>query len=207
METKSLGPWARHKARREVRETGARLDQTLEAWRAIAKAHDHSLESHCRRLEADVGRIQKAQGLGRRSWPRTRPRSNDLLNWTGPSRRKKISSANAIGTSFISASRNPTSATAATLGATQATGSAVRANLQLPDFPSSAAAFRGRNTRRNTARALGNSAPPPGELVKIAVTALLPPVNPLTAALPPSALHGCGRHLAILASGRLTGSR
>ena len=61
--SKSLGPWARRKARREVRETGVRFDQAFDAWRAIAEPYEQSLESQCRRLEADVGRVEKAQGV------------------------------------------------------------------------------------------------------------------------------------------------
>jgi hypothetical protein len=61
--SKSHGPWARHKARRQVRETGVRFDEALETLRAIAEPHEHSLESHYRRLEADVGSLEKAQGV------------------------------------------------------------------------------------------------------------------------------------------------
>jgi hypothetical protein len=61
VQDKSLGRWGRHKARREVREAGVRFDQALEAWRAMAEPYEQSLESQCRRLEADVGRIEKAQ--------------------------------------------------------------------------------------------------------------------------------------------------
>ena len=58
---KSLGRWGRHKARREVRETGQRFDQAVEAWRAIGEPHERSLESHYQRMEVDVARLERAQ--------------------------------------------------------------------------------------------------------------------------------------------------
>ena len=61
VQDKSLGRWGRHKARREVRETGERLDQALEVWRAVGEPYERSMGPHYQRLEADVARLERAQ--------------------------------------------------------------------------------------------------------------------------------------------------
>ena len=61
VQDKSLGRWAKLKARREVRETGERLDQALEVWRAVGEPHERHLESHYQRADADVTRLERAQ--------------------------------------------------------------------------------------------------------------------------------------------------
>jgi hypothetical protein len=61
VQEKSLGPWARHKARREVRETSQRFDQALEAWRAVGEPYERTLGPHYERLEADVARLERTQ--------------------------------------------------------------------------------------------------------------------------------------------------
>ena len=58
---KSLGPWGRRKARREVRKTAERFNQTREAWKAVGEPYELSLGPHCQRLEADVARLERAQ--------------------------------------------------------------------------------------------------------------------------------------------------
>jgi hypothetical protein len=61
LEERSLGRWARRKGRREVRETGVRFDQALEALRAVGEPHERHLESHYQRADADVTRLERAQ--------------------------------------------------------------------------------------------------------------------------------------------------
>ncbi|MGH9107797.1 MAG: MobF family relaxase [Acidimicrobiales bacterium] len=60
-EEPGLGLWARHKARRELREAGARFDQAQEAWRHWAEPHARSLETERSNLEARVARFSEAQ--------------------------------------------------------------------------------------------------------------------------------------------------
>ena len=61
VQDKSLGRWGRHKARREVRETGERLDQAIEVWRAVGEPYERSMGPHYQRLEADVARLERAE--------------------------------------------------------------------------------------------------------------------------------------------------
>ncbi|MGA3220364.1 MAG: hypothetical protein ABSE77_15010 [Acidimicrobiales bacterium] len=56
-----LGPWARHKARRELREAGAHFDRAEEAWRQWGEPHARSLEAQRQRLGTDVARLAQAQ--------------------------------------------------------------------------------------------------------------------------------------------------
>ena len=95
-----------------------RLDQALEAWRAVGEPYERPLESNHQRLEADVARLEQAQQARASSWPRTPPRSNDWRSWAGQSRRKKISSASAICTLFTSTGSNTPSIRATTSDAT-----------------------------------------------------------------------------------------
>ena len=56
-----LGPWSRHKAKRELRETGARFDRAQESWRHWGEPHARSLAAQRQGLDADVARLAHAQ--------------------------------------------------------------------------------------------------------------------------------------------------
>jgi hypothetical protein len=60
-ESLGLGPWARHKARRELKEAGAHFDRAHEAWQQWGELHARSLEAQRQRLGTDVARLAQAQ--------------------------------------------------------------------------------------------------------------------------------------------------
>jgi hypothetical protein len=60
-ESEGLGPWARHNAKRELKEAGARFDQAQQAWQYWGEPHARSLEAERQRLDADVTGLAQAQ--------------------------------------------------------------------------------------------------------------------------------------------------
>lgn len=62
-QSQGLGPWARHKAKRELRQAGARFDQAHQTWLQWGEPHARSLDAQRQRqrLDADVARLAETQ--------------------------------------------------------------------------------------------------------------------------------------------------
>ena len=194
VQDKSLGRWGRHKARREVREAGVRLDQALEAWRAVGEPYERPLESNHQRLEADVARLE--QGSSTRPVLGPGPLRFRTIGGAGPGRQgARKSSASAICTLFTSTGSNTPSIRATTSDTTGVWGwvSDLASALRPRYSPPSVAGWG--NSTRPMAGPPVNQLPLTGELFNSALVALLPrPVNPLTAALRHPWVRAARRH-------------
>jgi hypothetical protein len=71
VEGDDLGWWARHRARRELREAGVRFDQTHEAWREHGEPYAQQLEARRGQLSHELPSSSRPNGPGRTSWPNT----------------------------------------------------------------------------------------------------------------------------------------
>ncbi len=56
-----LGRWARHKARAELKEAGARFDVAVLAWRAVGEPEAQLLDARSRQVAPEVARLERAQ--------------------------------------------------------------------------------------------------------------------------------------------------
>jgi hypothetical protein len=57
----SLGRWARHKARAELKDVGARFDTAMQTWRAVGEPEAERLEALRLQVAPEVARLEKAQ--------------------------------------------------------------------------------------------------------------------------------------------------
>jgi hypothetical protein len=61
VEAKSHGLWARHKARRQLKEAEARFDHALEAWRAHGEPRAQQLDARRGQLSHELSQLEQAQ--------------------------------------------------------------------------------------------------------------------------------------------------
>ena len=67
----SLGRWARHRARAELKDVGARLDTAMQTWRAVGEPEAERLEAGRRQVAPETTRLEKPTPHGRFSWRNT----------------------------------------------------------------------------------------------------------------------------------------
>ncbi len=192
-EDKSHGRWAKHKARLEMRAVSVRFDEAMAGWRAVGEPCERSLRSHCQRLEADLACLEQAQHARDEFLARDPTRAR-TTGGAGPGRqgaRKSRAPAPLESSPARTATLlpwRPRPRARPGLWHRPLTGNRNRG------FPYSRCRFSERNTRYDTARAWVTQLPFSGELVKVALAATLPPVNPLTAALRPPWLRAAPCH-------------
>jgi hypothetical protein len=119
-----LGPWSRHKAKRELKKAGARFDQAHVAWRQWGEPHARSFEARRQHLDADVTRLAQAQReretfleghpTSSPAWPSWSAILAYKNNWTPPGTGNSCSSVSNNASSTVS------SATASTVAPTSA---------------------------------------------------------------------------------------
>jgi AAA domain/TrwC relaxase len=61
LEAGGLGPWGRHKARRQLREVTARFDQAKQAWEELGRPHADQLEAARAQLTGQAHELEQAQ--------------------------------------------------------------------------------------------------------------------------------------------------